>query len=157
MVTFDEGDRLIVFSQDTPLWKSEEKYSVISRYVRKSATGAAAILSKTESESDKSLRQQLPGRIMTLDIGNDGRDEIILPKNRGGAFLSSSKGAELHGLRWTGARLDSVWSIKDLPGPVLDFQLKRQSNGTAQIFVLVKTKGGLFSRDRQQVMIFSLK
>jgi hypothetical protein len=157
MVAFDEGDHLIVYSQDTPLWKSEEKYGVISRYVRKPATGVAAVLSKTAAESDKSLRQQLAGRIMTLDIGNDGRDEIIVPKNRGEAFLSSSKGAELHGLRWTGARLDSVWSIKDLPGPVLDVQLQRQSNSNAQIFALVKIKGGLFSKDRQQVMIFSLK
>jgi hypothetical protein len=157
MVAFDEGDRLIVYSQDTPLWKSEEKYSVMYRYVRKSATGAAAVLSKAEAESDKSLRQTLPGRIMTLDIGNDGKDEIILPKNKGEAFLSSSKGAELHGLRWTGARLDSIWSYKDLPGPVLDFQLLRQPNSNAQIVALVKIKGGLFSRDRQQLMIFSLK
>ena len=91
-----------------------------------------------------------------MDINNDARDEILLPKNTGESILTSSKSGDMEGLRWTGARLDKTWSVKELPGPVIDFQLLRFAQG-AQIFALIKTKGGLFSKDHQEVMIFSLK
>jgi hypothetical protein len=158
LVVFDEEDRVIVYSKDVPLWRSAEQYTVVNAYVYKPVTGIAAALSKPAAESDnKNRRVRLPGRIVALDFNNDGRDEIILPKNIGESFLSAYSGAELHGLRWTGARLDEVWDIKDLPGPVLDFQVIRQNQTAAQIITLVKIKGGFFSKDREQVMIFSVK
>jgi len=157
LVVFDDEDRVIVYSKDSPLWKSEEKYTVVNTYVYKPVTGIAAAMSKPAAESDKSLRVRLRGRIVALDINNDGRDEILLPKNIGESFLSAYSGAELHGLRWTGARLDEAWGVKDLPGPVLDFQVIRQDQTVAQIIALVKIKGGFFSKDREQVMIFSVK
>lgn len=157
LVVFDDEDRVIVYSKDTPLWKSEEKYTVVNTYVYKPVTGIAAALSKPAAESDKSRRVRLRGRILAMDINNDGRDEILLPKNIGESFLSAYSGAELHGLRWTGARLDEAWGIKDLPGPVLDFQVIRQDQTAAQIITLVKIKGGFFTKDREQVMIFSVK
>jgi hypothetical protein len=157
LVVFDDEDRVIVYSKDVPLWKSEEKYTVVNTYVYKPVTGIAAALSKPAAESDKSRRVRLRGRILAMDINNDGRDEILLPKNIGESFLSAYSGAELHGLRWTGARLDEAWGIKDLPGPVLDFQVIRQDQTVAQIITLVKIKGGFFTNDREQVMIFSVK
>jgi hypothetical protein len=157
LVAFDDEDRLIVYSRDTPLWKSEEKYVVVDTVVYKPVTGISAVLSKPAAESDKSRRVRLRGRIMAFDINGDGRDDILLPKNIGSTFFSDYSGAELYGLRWTGARLDQAWSIKDLPGPVLDFQVIRQDKAAAQIVTLVKINGGLFTKDREQVMIFSLK
>jgi len=157
LVAFGDEDRVIVYSKNAPLWKSEEQYTVVDTYVYKPVTGIAAVMSKPAAESDKNLRVRLQGRIVAMDINNDGRDEILLPKNIGQSFLSSYSGAELHGLRWTGARLDDVWGIKDLPGPVLDFQVIRQDQSTAQIIALVKIKGGFFSKDREQVMLFSVK
>jgi hypothetical protein len=157
LVAFDDEDRVIVYSKDVPLWKSEEKYTVVNTYVYKPVTGIAAVLSKPAAESDKSQRVLLRGRIMAQDIDGDGRDEILIPKNIGSAFFSDYSGAELYGLRWTGARLDQAWGIKDLPGPVLDFQVIRQDKAAAQIVTLVKIKGGLFTKDREQVMIFSVK
>jgi hypothetical protein len=40
---------------------------------------------------------------------------------------------------------------------VLDFQVIRQDQTGAQIIALVKIKGGLFTKEREQVMIFSVK
>jgi len=158
LVAFDDEDRVIVYTKDVPLWKSEEKYSVVNTYVYKPVTGIAAAISKPAAESDnKSRRVRLRGRILALDFNNDGRDEILLPKNIGESFLSAYSGAELHGLRWTGARLDEAWGIKDLPGPVLDFQVIWQDQTSAQIITLIKIKGGFFTKDREQVMIFSVK
>ncbi len=157
LVSFDDENHLIVYSQNSPLWKSEEKFIVAPRYVQKPPTGVEASLSKSAALSDKSLRQILPGRIMVLDINEDARDEILLPKNASESILSSSKSSDLRGLRWTGARLDQVWSAKDIPGPVIDFQMIQSVKGGAQILALVKVKGGIFSKDHQQVMTFSLK
>lgn len=158
LVAFDDEDRVIVYAKDAPLWKSAEKYTVVNTYVYKPVTGIAAAISKPAAEADnKSRRVRLPGRILALDFNNDGKDEILLPKNIGESFLSAYSGAELHGLRWTGARLDDAWGIKDLPGPVLDFQVIRQDQTAAQIITLIKIKGGFFSKDREQVMVFSVK
>jgi hypothetical protein len=157
LVAFDDEDRIIVYSKNSPLWKSEEKYTVVNTFVYKPVTGISAAISKPATESDKSLRVRMRGRIVALDINGDGRDEILLPKNIGESFFSAYSAAELHGLRWTGARLDEAWGVKDLPGPVLDFQVIRQDQTGAQIIALVKIKGGLFTKEREQVMIFSVK
>jgi len=157
LVAFDDEDRVIVYSKNSPLWKSEEKYTVVNTYVYKPVTGISAAISKPATESDKSLRVRMRGRIVALDINSDGRDEILLPKNIGESFFNAYSTAELHGLRWTGARLDEAWGVKDLPGPVLDFQVIRQDQTGAQIIALVKIKGGLFTKEREQVMIFSVK
>jgi len=158
LVAFDDEDRIIVYSKDASVWKSAEKYTVVNAYVYKPVTGIAAAISKPAAlESTKNRRVRLPGRILAMDINSDGRDEILLPKNIGESFLSSYSGADLHGLRWTGARLDEAWGIKDLPGPVLDFQVIRKDQAAVQIITLIKIKGGLFSKDREQVMVFSVK
>jgi hypothetical protein len=157
LVALDDEDRLIVYAKDTPLWKSEEQYVVLNTFVYKPVTGISAALSKPAAELDRSRRVRLRGRILALDINGDGRDEILLPKNIGSTFFSDYSGAELYGLRWTGARLDQAWGIKDLPGPVLDFQVIRRDQAAAQIVTLVKIKGGLFTKDREQVMSFSVK
>jgi hypothetical protein len=158
LVAYDDEDRVIVYSKDTSLWKSEEKYTVVNAYVYKPVTGITAALSKPAAEeSTKNRRVRIEGRILALDINSDGRDEILLPKNIGESFLSYYSGADLYGLRWTGTRLDEAWGIKDLPGPILDFQVIRKDQTAAQIIALVKIKGGFFSKDREQVMIFSVK
>jgi hypothetical protein len=158
LVAYDDEDRVIDYSKDTSLWKSEEKYTVVNAYVYKPVTGITAALSKPAAEeSTKNRRVRIEGRILALDINSDGRDEILLPKNIGESFLSYYSGADLYGLRWTGTRLDEAWGIKDLPGPILDFQVIRKDQTAAQIIALVKIKGGFFSKDREQVMIFSVK
>lgn len=157
LVGFDDDDHLVVYSKNTPLWKSEEQYSAVDTFVYKPATGVGAVLTKQVSEGDKSLRVRIRGRVMAVDINGDGRDEIIVPKNTGGAFLGGFTGAEMNGLGWTGARLDQRWNIKDIPGPVLDFQVRRQAKAGTQILTLVRTKGSLFSKDRQQVMSYAIQ
>jgi len=159
LVAFDDEDRLIVYSKGNPLWRSEEKFDVIKTFVYKPVTGISAVLSKSAVELEKSQKVQLRGRILALDINGDGRDEILVSKNTAGmlgSYFGDYSSADLYGLRWTGARLDQVWGVKDLPGPVLDIQLIKKAT-EAQIVALVKTKGGLFTKDREQVMTFSMK
>ena len=159
LVALDDDDYLLVYSKDTVVWKSGEKFSPASAYVYKPPTGVGAVLAKDALQNDKSLRVKIPGRVFAVDINGDGRDEIVVPKNIGDvAFLGIGgiKEAEMSALSWTGARLEQSWTVRDIPGAVLDFQLLRQESG-AQILALVRTKGNLFTRDRQQVMSYSVR
>ena len=159
LVALDEDDYLLVYSKDAVIWKSGEKYAQVPAYFYKPPTGVGAVLSKDAIQGDKSLRVRIPGRVIAADINGDGRDEIIVPKNIGDSFLGIGgiKGAEMESLSWTGARLEQGWNIKDIPGAVLDFQLLRQDRSGAQLLALVRTKGSLFTKDRQQVMSYSVK
>jgi hypothetical protein len=155
LVALDDEDRLQVYSGETPVWRSAEQYTIVDSYVERPATGAAAVVSK-QAESDKGNRLRLRGRVLAVDVNGDGSDEIIVPKNITGTFIGGFSGAELQGLAWTGARLDPLWSIKDIPGPVFDLRFTPDPAGV-RINALVRTKGGLFTKDRQQVMIYSVR
>lgn len=157
LVALDDDDLLQVYSGETLVWKSAERYAVVDNYVYKPVTGVAAVLSKQAAQSDKSQRVRLRGRVLAVDVNSNGKDQIILPKNITGGFVGGFSSAQLEGLAWTGARLDPVWSIKDIPGPVFDFRFMQQEQSGVRINALVKTKGGLFSKDRQQVMSYLVK
>ncbi len=159
LVALDDDDYLLVYSNDTLLWKSGEPYAAAGTYVYKPPTGVGAILSRDALQGDKSLRVRIRGRVEAVDVNGDGTDEIIIPKNIGDTFfgIGGIKEAAIISLGWTGARLDQRWNIKDIPGAVLDFQLLRQDKGSAQVLALVRTKGNLFAKDRQQVMSYSVK
>lgn len=157
LVVLDQEDHLLVFSKGRPVWKSAEQFTALDNYVYKPVTGVAAVLSKQASRNDKSRRERLRGRVLAIDLNADGMDEIIVPKNLTGKFLGGFTSAELVGLSWTGARLDPSWSIKDIPGPVHDFIVAERAGGGSRISVVVRTKGSLFSKDRQQVMSYSIR
>ncbi len=154
-IAFDSDDKLVVYSKDVAVWKSEKKYTSVPSVVYLPATGLSAVLSGSSPEKNK--RQRIPGRISVLDINGDGKDEVLLPMHEGGTILNPVMKGELAGLKWTGARLEEAWSVKALPGAVLDFQVIRTASGASQLLGLVKTAGGLFSKDRQQVMVFSFQ
>jgi hypothetical protein len=126
-------------------------------FVYKPVTGVDAVLSRQATALDKSQRVRIRGRVVAGDLNNDGRDEIVIQKNIGSRLLGAFTGAELNGLAWTGARLEQVWTVRDLSGPVYDIAIIPQGAAAPQVAALVKTKGGLFTRDAMQVMIYSMK
>ncbi len=155
LVALDDENRLLVYSGEGVVWKSADQYPVVDNYVYKPAAGVDLALKKPVSQ-DKGARVRIPGRIAAIDVNGDGRDEIVIVKNISSTFLGGFSGAELDGFRWTGARLDPAWSVKDIPGPVYDFRFIKNTAGL-QISALVRTKGSLFSKDFQQVLLFTLK
>jgi hypothetical protein len=56
-----------------------------------------------------------------------------------------------------GARLDQRWTIKDIAGAVLDFQILRLEGPGARIVALVRSPGGLFAGDTIKVMSYPAK
>jgi hypothetical protein len=156
LVALDDDDRLQVYAGETLLWKSAEQYTAVDKFVYRPVAGIEGILNKT-APTDKGQRLRLRGRVLAVDTNNDGRDEILLPKNVGTAFIGGFTGAELHGLEWTGSRLNPVWSIKEIPGPVYDFRLAQHDQPGTTVSALVRTKGGLFTKDRQQLILYSVR
>lgn len=167
LTAFNDKEQLVVFSNDNAIWKSEEQYPAVGITVIKPLTGidAALLQGVVESDEKKALstggirreKARIKGRIFALDVNNNGREELILPKNSDGTFLSEPTEAEIQGLRWTGARLDKQWSIKDIPGAVRDMQILRRQGKSAQIFALVNAPGGLFKSDSIRVISYAVK
>lgn len=157
LVAIDESSHLQVYSRDTVIWKSEERYPEVDTIVYKPVTGVDAVLAKQAYERDKAHRVFIRGRVMALDIDGNGKDEVLVPKNIPGLLFGGFKDAEMDDLGWTGARLEQRWNIKDIPGAVLDYQILRDEKGDVQILALVKTGGGLFSKQGARVIVYQAK
>ncbi len=157
LMVLDEKDHVVVYSKDNRIWRSEEAYPTVGIKVSKPATDAAGAISESVALAEKSQKVRVAGRVLALDMNGDGKDEIVLVKNIGDSFLGAYAKAEVVSLGWTGMRLDQRWAIKDIPGAVLDFQIIRRESGGADILALVKSPGGLFSRDTYRVMTYLAK
>ena len=60
-------------------------------------------------------------------------------------------------LGWTGARFEEHWSIRDIPGAVVDFQIVRLQGTAAQIIAIVKSSKGVLYPTTIQVMSYTAK
>ena len=156
LVGLDEKNRLVVYSNNAAVWRSDEKYSGVGVSVMKPETGIDAVL-RAGADADKSRKVRMPGRVFAMDLNNDGRDEILLPKHKGDSIVSGFTDADLVALGWTGARLEQRWSVPDIPGLVPDLQVLPRQGGGARVLALVKTLGGLFKRDRVGVITYSVQ
>jgi hypothetical protein len=157
IVALDDKDQLCVYSQGAPVWKSEEKYPDVGITVTKPVTGIDEMLSSTETTIDKSRKVKVSGRVFTLDLNGDGRDEVLLPRNGGDTFFGNYTRAEFIGLGWTGARLEHRWDIKDITSVVLDYQVLRRQGMGAQVLALLMTPGGIFTGDTYRLTSYSAK
>jgi hypothetical protein len=164
LVAFDKDDRLTVYSGDTPVWKSEETYRAADTIVTKplspldSAIPPPSDYFKTAASIDKTRLVRIHGRILAADLDGNGTDDIMVPKNVRELLFSGYKGGEVHVLGWTGARLEPRWSMKELPGAVLDVQaVQGAAGGPVQVFALVKTSGGMFKKDSSRIERYEVK
>ena len=168
-VSFDDDHRLVVSSGDTRLWRSEEKYLTVESVVTKPASGLDAALGRsadaedvqrsivgTSIAVDKSREVRVPGRMISVDMNGDGRDELVVAKNSRDILLGEYKGGEIEVLSWTGSRLEARWNVRDLAGPVRDLQVLRTEAGTS-IKGLVLVSGGLFGKDHVRVETYDGK
>lgn len=159
LVSLNDEDRLVVYSGDTPVWKSEEAYPGGDTVVLKPLTQAEKMTTGPASDPSNVTKEQqvrIRGRVLAADLDGDRRQEVLLPKNsRPLLFIDLSKKAELRALRWTGARLDDRWSVRDIPGSILDLQTDSEGPA-ARVRALVRSSGGLFSRDAERVILYTV-
>ncbi|MEK6742494.1 MAG: FG-GAP-like repeat-containing protein [Nitrospirota bacterium] len=158
LVSFDKDHRLVVYTGETPLWRSEERYLTVETVLTKPLSGLDATMGREPTALDKSFQTsasyvdksrlvRISGRIIAVDLYGSGKDDLVVAKNTAATFLGGYKGGELEVLTWTGTRLEPRWNVKDLAGPVLDIQVSRPEKTGVQINGLVKVSGSLFGKD----------
>lgn len=158
LVSVDKDDHLVLYTGETRLWKSEEEYPAVATTVVMPLTGLDSVLGREPTNLDRGIGSsaaqsegrrtaRLPGRILAADITGKGVDDVIVAKNESRSFVGGYGNGELHGLTWTGARLDPRWSLKELPGAVLDIGVGPGGNGKHAAYALVRKDSGLFKKD----------
>lgn len=147
VVSLNERNRLIVYSRETLIWESQERYG---------GTETLAVES-TADIYDVQQKVSIKCRFFAMDIDGDGKEEIITPKNLAATSFFTAKEAEIRGMEWTGARLEQTVRIKEVPGSVLDFHMARQDGTGVQIIALVEVRGGAFSRPGSRLITYALK
>jgi hypothetical protein len=162
VVAFDREYHLAVYNGDTVLWKSEEEYRTEEMTVLKPLSTIDALGRGTDQFGygpliDKHRIVQIHGRMLAVDVDGNGSDEVLVPRNRRAEGLGEKESGEVQGLTWTGVRLDPSWSVKDLPGVVLDIQAAQSTAGGTQVCALIKIPGGLFSKDVLQLEWYDVK
>ena len=116
IATFDEDDRLSIFSPDgEKLWKSDERYG-----------GSKNFLLKTPNSSEDLIF--LPQRIFITDFDQDGKYEVTVVKNHstsGYLFRRSIvySGAQIVSLFWDGLGLNLNWNTRKVSGYSSDFAI----------------------------------
>lgn len=147
IVALSEKNRLRVYSRETLVWESQERYG---------GTETAAVESSADIYSVEQ-KVSIKGRMFAVDIDGDGKDEIIIPRNMGATVFTAAKESEVYAMEWTGARLEQKAAIRQAPGAVLDLQMVRQTGGGARIAALVATKGGAFSKPGSRLITYSIR
>ena len=162
LVALNDKEQLLVYKNGAAIWKSEETYPAVEKIVMKPLTGIDATLSSPSigfdgTEIDKTRKVKISGRVITRDLNGDGRDEVMVPKHSGGIFMNDFDKADFICMDWTGARLEIIRTIADIPGVVLSYQIVPQQGAAAHVLALVMKHGGLFKADRVRVMNFALR
>jgi len=147
IVALNERNRLRVYSRETLIWESEERYG---------GTETLAVES-TADIYDVEQKVSIKCRFFAVDIDGDGKEEILTPKNLAATSFFTAKEAEIRGMEWTGARLEQTVRIKEVPGAVLDFQMTRQNGTGVQLIALVEVRGGAFSRPGSRLITYSIR
>ncbi len=152
LVAFDAEDHLVVYSGGSPVWRSEEQYFAVDTVVTKPLTGLDALGSdrpdyfRMAGAVDTTRQVHLHGRMVAADIDGNGRDEIIIARNKKQSLITSYSDGEVHVLVWTGSRFEPRWNVKDLPGAVLDVAFLRQDK-VPPVQALLRISGGVFGKD----------
>jgi hypothetical protein len=157
IVGFDDTDHVVVYSRESVIWKSGDTYPSIGVSAAKAVTTPSAVISQSVADWDSNQKVRIAGRILAMDTNGDGREEVIVLKNISSPYLPGFVNAEFVNLGWTGTRLEQQWSIADIGGPVLDFQLLKNEGTGAQILALVQIPGGLFGSDHFRVQSYTAK
>lgn len=146
IAAFDREDRLCIYSRGELIWKSEERYF----------NSDTVLVEATADVYNIGQRVSIPVRILTADIDGNGTDEIIIARITGKSLSGDARKAEVQCLRWTGARLETVLTIQDVPGAILDFQIEHRQDDALLIEALLKTRKSIFSRPGARMTTYLL-
>jgi len=146
----------VIGGSDDLVWQSGDVYGGTTNYFDYggSATG------NYESGSEKAERKRayINTRILTFDLNQNGKREIIIIKNIStiGRVLTGLKTftrSEIYNLEWDGLGMAEQWKTKKIQGYVTDYQIEDINNdGKKEIVLIVR-----LSRTRSVIVAYDLK
>lgn len=140
LVAFSNRDKLQVLNSSHEVeWESSKHYGGSLRY-----------LEYPDPTDPKHMeRYYLPQRVLVSDMDNDGKNEIIVVKNKDSAgryfsrFRSFSNG-RIECLAWTGLAFKPKWQTDDIAGYISDYAVADLNNdGHKEVIFAVGAKAGL--------------
>ncbi|MDH3348350.1 MAG: VCBS repeat-containing protein [Desulfobulbaceae bacterium] len=117
IVLIDEDNRLNLLSEKGELlWRSEDLYGISGVYLGKNLVDV--------EEGGERVLYHVPAQIVGADMNGDGRDDIIIAKNKltSPLFMKNTRfveGGEVEVLSWNGSGMDVMWSSNARKGNVV--------------------------------------
>jgi hypothetical protein len=143
IVAFSESDYVrILESNGNEEWKSSERYGGSNTYFDKRITGSPSI--------DEAERMYMKQRIHIADMDNDGKNEVIVVKNKDstGRTLSRlrmfNKG-HIECLEWDVIAMRLKWRTHTISGYISDYVVDDLNNDGKKELVFSVVSGGGFS------------
>jgi TolB-like protein len=153
---YDERDYLTLFNaQGKSVWSSVEPYGRTANYFIKDLKRELA-----PNEEPLDLNVWLPAKIQTVDLDNDGFEEIILDHNYEPLSFSTrvrwfTKGA-VFSLSWDGVDFMENWRTREMKGYVSDFTVKDvDQDGKPELLIGLVQKGGVASLFKPKVSLIA--
>jgi TolB-like protein len=159
-IAFTKDDRIHMFNNTDgkEVWKSDEKY------------GGNSLQLEFQDESDSKIGDTrvlkityLPQRIQIADIDNDGKNEVLVPKNKdiAGRFLKSLRvfdRGHIEGFEWSELGLTPKWKTRQLPGYISDWIVADFDNDGQDEIVcsVVKSSAPVIGTERSNIIMMEL-
>jgi len=156
-IAFTQDDHVRMFNNTDgrEVWKSDEKY------------GGNSLFLEFRDESDSKIGDTfvkisiyLPQRIQIVDIDNDGKNEVLVPKNKdiAGRFLRSLRiydRGHIEGFEWSELGLTPKWKTRQLPGYISDWIVADFDNDGQDEIVcsVVKSSAPVIGTERSNIIM----
>jgi len=121
-VVIDQENKINLYSKAGELlWRSKEEYGASGSYLGRS-------LIEQEDSADRQLFY-IPSRIVIADVNNDGKDDLIVGKNKMSKVrffknLRFFESGTISALMWNGSSMVELWQTSSSPSYISDYQLR---------------------------------
>jgi TolB-like protein len=160
LISLDDYGHLNIVSEDKKNWVGGDRFGGTNNFYE---TRKKKVEPYRPQESPP-WRVYIPGRVLIRDLDGNGVPEIVVNKNEfasGTLFekLKIYEKGEVYNLVWEENRLLTNWKTKDIPGYIVDFQIKDVENkgeeGLVVALVLIEEgASGALSRKTESALFF---
>ncbi|MBW2593901.1 MAG: VCBS repeat-containing protein, partial [Deltaproteobacteria bacterium] len=159
IVAFNKSDYLyITDSAGAEEWKSSERYGGSATYLEP-RTGKSAQPSRADDDPGIIDRIYLSQRVFVRDLDKDGKNEVIVVKNKGVAGRKLKrfrvfKSGHIEFLGWDNVGLFKKWRTREMSGYISDYAIADIDNdGTDElVFVLATRVDSVLSKGKSAII-----
>lgn len=151
IVAIDRNEKLLVYDgQNKLMWVSDQNFGGSQNYIgpsrgEKNTSDSASGAVDLDADRDLSF---LPTRLIARDIDDDGKQEIIVGRNKRDSFrflrnYRTYDGGDIACLSWQNSEMKEVWRTSTVPGYIADYSFflppadiqKNERKSVSQLYV----------------------